>query len=66
MNFLCLLLSPRAILDVLTLVGKVWVLAPPRMATHVSHAWTSLAFKSVGGGDSRRPRPALRRLIHGS
>ena len=44
--------------------GKVWVFVFARMSTHVSHAWTSLALKSVEGVDSRGPSLALSRRIH--
>ena len=55
MNFRCLSLSPKAPLDFLMLLGKVWVLALPRMSTHLSHLWTSLVLKSVGDVDYARP-----------
>ena len=42
-----------------------WVLALPRMSRHVSHAWTSLALRSVVGVDSRGPPLLLSRLIDG-
>ena len=64
MNFLRLFPSLRAPLDVLKLLGKVWVLAHPLMFKHVSLAWISLALKMVGEVDSRRPYLALSRLIH--
>ena len=60
--FLCLILSPRAPLEVLKLLGKVWVLAFHGMSAHASYTWTSLVFKNVGDVDSRRlcPRATTR------
>ena len=42
----------------------MWVLALPRITTHVSHAWTSLALRGVGCVDSLGPSLALSRRIH--
>ena len=64
MNFLSFFLFPKARLDVPRLLGRVWVLALARMSTHVSHAWTSLAFESVGGLDSRGSPLAMSRRIY--
>ena len=55
MDFLRLFLSPRGLLDLFKLAGKVWVSALPRMSTHVSHPWTALALKSVAGVNYLRP-----------
>ena len=63
-DFLYLLVLPRALLDVMKLLGKAWVLVLPLIVTHVSHAFTSLALKSVGGLDSRGPLLGLSTRIH--